>query len=92
MSYRIEYDSRINKYEVKQEKNLFPMFLVLSFMVISLIFCIQPGMLDAVRSFLIPGEDTVTMQAFSAMSDDLRSGAGLWEAVEVFCRGVIHGQ
>lgn len=44
------------------------------------------------RSFLIPGEDAVTVQAFQNMTDDLRSGATLGDAVEAFCRFVIHGQ
>ncbi len=91
MSYRIEYDSKVNKYEVKPEKNYLMPIMVFSAMILVLFF-FQSDRADAVCSFLIPGEDAVTVQAFSAMTNDLRSGAELWDAVEVFCRAVIHGK
>lgn len=91
MGYRIEYDSMGKKYEVRQERSIFPWILVLSGAAVMLTLCFFPEMIAGIRSFLIPGEDAVTVQAFSDMTHELRSGTGLREALEGFCRQVIHG-
>ncbi len=92
MSYRIEYDNGAGKYEIRREQRVLPMILWVSMAGFLLTMCFWPEAAAQVRSFLIPGEDAVTIQAFSAMTDDLRSGAELRDAVEGFCRLVIHGQ
>ena len=87
LSYRIEYDSRIDKFEVRSirhgGRNLF--------LLMGIGFCLAPEYRNTVRSFLIPGEDAVTTLAFQTMSDDLRSGASLADSFYEFCRMVIHG-
>lgn len=89
MSYRIEYDTRIGKYEVKAEKNSFlPVIVIIGMLILAVYITRGEGEL---RSFLIPGEDAVTAAAFHTMADDLRSGAGLWSAFTDFCRVVIRG-
>ena len=91
MGYRIEYDGREGKFEVTQEGKWLPKILFCTvILVAALCLCPQGG--QKLRSFLIPGEDAVTLQAFHNMTDDLRSGATVGEAVEAFCRYVIHGQ
>lgn len=93
MSYRIEYDSRVGKYEVCKERGRGGMPILLSGIGIIVVFSLLlwPEAGAAVRSYLIPGEDAVTVQAFHNMSDDLRSGADLKDALYTFCRHVIHG-
>ena len=91
MSYRIVYDGREGKYEVCKQKRISGMIVVV-FACVLLFLCLSPWAAEQVRSILIPGDDSVTVAAFSSMTDDLRSGAGFLEAVEVFCRQVIHGQ
>lgn len=91
MGYRIEYDGRAGKYEVKPEGKRLPMILLCAGVLVAAL-CLWPQGAQKLRSFLIPGEDTVTVQAFQNMTDDLRSGATVGEAVEAFCRYVIHGQ
>ena len=91
MSYRIVYDGREGKYEVRQQKPLSGMFFIV-FACVLLFLCLSPWAAEALRSILIPGDVSITVAAFSSMTDDLRSGAGFLEAVEVFCRQVIHGQ
>lgn len=90
MSYRIEYDSGAGKYEVIQNRCIFP-GVILAAAVLLLAISLWPEGRTAVFSWLIPGEDAVTAAAFSAMTDDLRCGAGILTALESFCRAVIHG-
>lgn len=92
MSYRIEYDRRIGKYEVrKDEQKKFLLFLIMA--VVGLIggMMLLPDGAAALGSWMIPGDDTVTVQAFQNMTDDMRSGASLAEAFYSFCHYVIHG-
>lgn len=93
MGYRIEYDGRIGKYEVRKEQATHFPFLITgalaAFLVFTYLFWSEGQ--DRLRSFLIPGEDAVTVQAFYNMTSDLRSGSSVSEAVYTFCRCVIHG-
>lgn len=93
MSYRIVYDGRIDKYEaVRNETSLFPVLLAAAFgLFLLLTLCLWQEGAEQLKSILIPGEDVVTLQAFRNMANDLRSGAGLEDAVYTFCRCVIHG-
>lgn len=90
MSYRIEYDGREGKYEIRKKRTglLIPVTLV----VLLGVFSLPAETMSALSDWLIPGTDAVTVQAFQSMTDDLRSGADLSEALEGFCRFVIHGQ
>lgn len=93
MSYRIEYDGRIDKYEVVQDTtSRFPVLLTAAFgLFLLLTLCFWQEGAEQLISFLIPGEDAVTVQAFYNMTNDLRSGAGVREAANTFCQSVIHG-
>lgn len=93
MGYRIEYDRGNGKYEVREE-HPYRFVLLLGVLVFSALLasCFLPNWTAAVRSVLIPGDDAVTVQAFECMTDDLRSGAKVFDAVKTFCRFVIHGQ
>lgn len=94
MSYRIEYDRDSRKYEVQNDHSeRFFLFTMTAFVVFVLIsFAFWPEGAAKLKSMLIPGEDAVTVQAFQTMTNDLRSGATVSEAVEAFCRFVIHGE
>ena len=93
MSYRIEYDGSVGKYEVRKVNSWrFPLLCFAAVCGFLLSVCaFAPQGREAVRSFLIPGEDAVTVLAFRTMTDDLRSGAGVYRAFYDFCRTVIHG-
>lgn len=94
MGYRIEYDRGNRTYEVRREHSLaLPLFLATCFCFFLLAAgSIWPEGAGMIRSMLIPGDDAVTVQAFQIMTDDLRSGATVSDAVEAFCRYVIHGK
>ena len=93
MSYRIEYDGRIGKYEVRKEnerRNAMYVY-VAGAGILAAAILLWPEVGTALRSWIIPGDDAVTTQAFLNMTQDMRSGASLGEAVFGFCRYVIHG-
>lgn len=94
MGYRIEYDRGNRVYEVRRERPCrFPLLLAACFGLFLLGSAyFWPEGAGMLRSALIPGEDAVTVQAFQTMTDDLRSGATITDAVEAFCRYVIHGK
>lgn len=94
MSYRIEYDTAVGKYEVQKiSPRRFSSFLLVSVLVFLLgMAAFKPAALDKLCSVLIPGEDTVTVAAFQTMTNDLRSGAGIRDAFYDFCRMVMHGR
>lgn len=89
MGYRIEYDRAVGKYEIrKKSSDVFPVILC-SVLIIAVLCACQSR--EVLISLLVPGEDVVTIEAFHAMTSDLRSGATLLDAFTDFCRLVIHG-
>ena len=92
MSYRIEYDKRIGKYEVRKEQPK-KMSSLLIMAVVGVIggLLLWPEAGAALSAAIIPGEDMVTVQSFRNMTAEMRSGASLMDAVYTFCHYVIHG-
>lgn len=93
MGYRIEYDGRIDKYEVvkKGSHGLFMLSIGAVGLFLIGTLCFWPQGAAVIRDFLIPGENAVTAAAFTAMRNDLRCGANLRDAVYTFCHAVIYG-
>lgn len=94
MAYRIEYDTKAGKFEIRQDRqgSLFPMLLAVCFgLFVLLTFCFWEAGADFIRSVLIPGEDAATLEALRNLTADMRDGIPLGEAVEAFCRELIHG-
>ncbi len=93
MAYRIEYDRAGGKFEVRREYPWrFPMLLLAAgagFLLLTASF--WPEGAAYLREALIPGKNQETLEAVKLLTADLRSGAGLGEAVESFCRLVLHG-
>lgn len=93
MAYRIEYDSLNRKYEISSpNRSHFPVLLVgavTAFFLLTASF--WPEGWTTLRDILIPGDDAVTLQALESMSDNLRSGMELEEAITSFCREIMDG-
>lgn len=93
MAYRIEYDSRNQKYEITSPKRTcFPGLLlgaVTAFFLLTASF--WPEGWAALRDIMIPGDDAVTLQALECMSDNLRNGMELGDAITSFCREIMDG-
>ena len=94
MSYRIEYGCAI---PAKFRHPTWGIQLQVLTAVCMILFSLMVGRFwpqgrQVLREYLLPGEPTVTEQAFSGLVQDLSSGMGLEEAVTVFCRQIIdHG-
>lgn len=43
------------------------------------------------RDFVLPGDGAITDRALQGLVENLRSGQPMSDAVEVFCKEIIHG-
>lgn len=92
MAYRIEYDHAVRKYEIRSvHANIFPLLFVIGVLTWGW-YVYDCGIFPSLGTMLIPGDDALTVHAFQCMTDDLRSGAGLYDAIFDFCSMVIHGR
>ena len=91
MGYRIEYDSQGGKYEVYRTYPFrFPLLLACALVLFLLLtFQFWPEGREVLRSAMIPGEDAATVQALQNMTQDLKAGASMSDALEAFCVEVI---
>lgn len=91
MGYRIEYDHGECKFQVlKENRSRLPGLTagaLAAFLILTHLF--WPAGDSAIQDFLIPGDDVVTRKAAQTMVQELREGASLTQAVEVFCREII---
>lgn len=93
MAYRIEYDSRGGKFEVRKNSVLrFPLMVSVCFLLF-LLYTLRFSDAGArlLRDCMIPGDNKITIRAWNAMTDDLRSGAGFTAALTAFCAEVLDG-
>ena len=91
MSYRIEYGTAVPvKFQEKKRKSHVRILTALFI----LLFVLGVGEFWAdgkqvLQKFLLPGEPSVTEQAFSDMVSDLTDGAALEEAMVAFCHQIL---
>lgn len=91
MGYRIVYGPQIKKPIVRTGSNgRLRTMIAAAFLVFSLVVRLTwPDGTEVLQSILLPGDLTVTEQAFSVMISDLRDGEPITDAVTVFCQTVI---
>jgi len=93
VGYRIEYDDPSGKYEVRKNPNWKlsgAVFWTVAAMVLGMMLFWPEGT-ETLRDLLIPGDNALTVQALREMTDILRGGGSLWDAVYAFCHCVLHG-
>lgn len=93
MAYRIEYDGGNQKYEIimpRQESFLWMISAALMLFILLTAFFWQEGW-EVLRDMLIPGDDTVTLNALSGLMGNLHGGMELGEAIRAFCEEVLNG-
>lgn len=89
MGYRIVYDARGGKYEVRVHRPWH--FWIVCSISLLLIYVFWEDGAAYIREAMIPGDNQVTLAALRNLSEQLRQGENIRTAVEVFCRDVIHG-
>ena len=91
MSHRIDYGGAVpTKYGRKRDGNSLRMMTA----VFLILFALAVGQFwprgrEVLQEFLLPGEPTLTEQAFSGLVHDLSQGINLEDAMTVFCRQII---
>lgn len=90
MGYVIEYSPQDKrKYPItgnkRKGKRYVRWFLILVVLVCSLI----PGIRTRAVNLLIPGDDEVTKAAFQIMTEQLRAGEPVNDAVTAFCQEIL---
>ena len=93
MGYRIEYGSGSAVTYSDKKLRSRRMQLTACFF---LLFCtvassVWPSQWRRAKDYLIPGNPAVTKAAFSGMTEQLRLGENLEDAVVAFCREVVDG-
>lgn len=93
LGYRIEYDGREGKYEIRRYNPYrLPVLLCVAVCLFLLLtFCFWQEGADYIKEAMIPGENAVTVAAFENLTQRLRQGETLQDAVTAFCIDVIHG-
>ena len=93
MAYRIEYDTGAGKYEIHPERKSLGPWLTAGWLALFLLLThlFWPAGEAALRDFLIPGDDAVTVLAAKRLAENLKEGTTLVEAAEIFCRDILAG-
>lgn len=89
LGYRIVYDGRAGKYEVKEDRS-FRFWMLTGVMLLLTLLFWKEGR-EYIQEALIPGDNETTIGALKNMTSQLRQGSGLRDAVVTFCNEVIHG-
>ena len=91
MSYRIEYGTAVpEKFQPEKIKRHIRTLTALCILMFSLtVGKFWPDGQQLLREYFIPGNPSVTEQAFSHMVSELRDGAAPEEAVVAFCQKII---
>lgn len=70
----------------KQEKRQFGRMTTVAFLIFLLLVCTcWPRGRSILMGLLLPGDRETTLQALALLSGELKSGAGVMEALETFC-------
>lgn len=91
MSYQIIYNSKEMHVLKNTQKRKHRGLTVCIFTLVLLAILRFSGFGSELWMNLIPGDPTVTVSAFSNMTDALQNGQNITEAVFVFCETVIEG-
>ena len=87
MSYQINYDpSRRRKFYTTKHKKKPGWILIVAVVALSVTIFHKD-----LKHVLIPGDKQVTSAAFSDLTENLRAGESLKDAVTTFCREIIDG-
>lgn len=88
MSYCVQYgNSSPNK-----PPNWTPLLVCITAVLLFTALCVHPSGREVVYDYLFPGGGKTAGQALETMAEDLRQGGPLSDAVESFCREILHSE
>lgn len=92
MAYRIVYGPEIRAPRRWENFPLRRQLLTAAFglLFVLLVRQIWPEGMAVLRQILLPGEPTLTEQAFNDLVVHIRNGSSLGDAVTAFCQQIIH--
>lgn len=89
MGYLIEYDKGMTKKRaIYRKKSGAGRILALALLLGTMLL---PAGRTALRNLILPGNEEITAHALEALAEDLKAGDTVGEAVEAFCKEIIHG-
>ena len=91
MSYQIEYPvsnqmERKHIGKVRRKTVIFATLIGCIIFIVALVFIVG---IDTVKEVLIPGNDKVTISAFTEMQENLKNGMSAKDAVAAFCEEIL---
>ena len=91
MSYKINYGKATSFELAKNKGKRHNNFVRFSCIAMILLICayILIGNFNRLEDLLIPGDAQITKTAFSALTDDIKSGRNFVDAFAVFCQNII---
>lgn len=91
MGYRIQYGGGYSKEELAAPEKRRPTALVGSIIAIMVVVYVLSGHKDAMQKVLIPGDPTITKEAVTAFSENVKGGMSVGEAFTDFCFEILEG-
>ena len=95
MAYRIDYSSGSLQRKTVHRKPLVPTIKTILFILALIVGAVTVKVVGFtwVRDVLLPGNPAVTATALQNMTDNLRSGDSLLDAITTFCQEIVaHAQ
>ncbi len=88
MSYSVEYNPEFHKqYPICLKKNKVSLKIIFALLLLCIvIYGVKSG---RVIEYLIPGDNEVTVSAFSDMVKTVRQGGSVSESIQTFCKEII---
>ena len=90
MGYRVYYSPEDNnKYPTRNKQGNTPYLRYLGVILTVILVLTVPQLRSHLRQWLIPGDETVTSEAFTQMVESIGEGQSVGEAVTAFCQEIL---
>ena len=90
MAYSIQYDPEYNsRFPIKPFNKVWTKLASYLLIVSVLILCLFGYARETVKSWLLPGDPTVTEDALISMVEDIRAGEPIGDAITAFCLEIL---
>ena len=92
MSYRISYSSvsipeHVSASQTAKKRAVLRLLIAVIICVIGV--CVLKGHTDTILNLVLPGDPEVTKNAIEIMSDEIKAGSSLKDAIVAFCEEIV---